>query len=54
MFFINIDHHKTNDVQADINLVDATYPAACQIIYDLLIKWDVEINYDAAGPIHEG
>lgn len=32
---IVIDHHDTNPEFGDINLVDTSYPATCQILYDL-------------------
>ena len=45
---INIDHHATNDNFAQINLVDTSYPATCQILYDLFKFWKVRITPDVA------
>lgn len=45
---IVIDHHISNPGYADINLVDSTYPATCEIVYDLLKSWNIEITPDAA------
>ncbi len=39
-----IDHHSTNDIFSDINLVDASYPATGQIIFDLFRLWGVNIT----------
>lgn len=36
-----IDHHLTNSNFAQTNLVDITYPAAAQMVYDLFIFWHV-------------
>lgn len=41
---IVIDHHLTNTKYANINLVDSSYPATCQIIFDLLKNWGIEIT----------
>ncbi|HAI22503.1 MAG: DHH family/DHHA1 domain protein [Candidatus Collierbacteria bacterium GW2011_GWA1_42_60] len=43
-----IDHHVTNLKYGDINLVDETYTATSQIIYDLFIRWGVEVDKDMA------
>ena len=44
---INIDHHKSNDLFGDYNLVDGNAAAATILIYRLAkaiqIKWDAEI-----------
>lgn len=45
---IIIDHHKSNKEFAKTNLVDVNYPATCQIIYDLLKEWKLEITPDTA------
>lgn len=45
---INIDHHVSNDKYAQINLVDPTYPATCQILHDLFVLWQVEITPEIA------
>jgi len=45
---IVIDHHASNQEYAQINLVDTSYIAVSQIIYDLLCAWEVEISPEAA------
>lgn len=45
---ISIDHHATNNNYADINLVDPTYPATCQMLYDLFKSWDVVMTPEIA------
>ncbi|HAO64904.1 TPA: hypothetical protein DCQ44_02895 [Candidatus Taylorbacteria bacterium] len=45
---IAIDHHATNDNFAEINLVDPTYPATCQILFDLFTIWNVKITPEIA------
>lgn len=45
---IVIDHHATNEKFAQINLVDPTYPATCQILYDLFVSWGVTITPEIA------
>lgn len=45
---ISIDHHETNDNFSQINLVDSTYPATCQILYDLFTLWNVAITPEIA------
>jgi phosphoesterase RecJ-like protein len=45
---IVIDHHATNNNFAQINLVDPTYPATCQILYDLFMLWGIAITSDIA------
>lgn len=45
---ITIDHHATNPNYSEINLVDATYPANCQLLHDLFTLWHVEITKEIA------
>jgi phosphoesterase RecJ-like protein len=45
---IIIDHHVTNQKFAQINLIDSSYPAVCQIVYDLFKLWNVVITKDIA------
>lgn len=48
MTTVVIDHHISNLGYGKINLIDDTYPATCQIVYDLLTCWGVEISKEAA------
>ncbi len=43
-----IDHHITNPKFGDINLVDSSYPATAQIMYDLFKIWGITITQDMA------
>lgn len=45
---ICIDHHATNPKFADINIVDPTYPATTQILFDIYKIWDIDITSDMA------
>jgi phosphoesterase RecJ-like protein len=46
---IVIDHHPSNPGFADINLIEAEYVSAGQIVYELYKLWDVEITPDIAS-----
>ncbi len=43
-----IDHHTTNDNFADINLIETEYPAAGQMVYEILKNQNVDIDHDTA------
>jgi phosphoesterase RecJ-like protein len=43
-----IDHHSSNTGFAAINLIDPTYPAVCQMLYDIFNLWKVEITHPIA------
>lgn len=43
-----IDHHSTNTNYGKINLVDTSYPAVCQILYDLFNIWEIKLTPDLA------
>lgn len=45
---VNIDHHATNAKYANINLVEDSYPATAQIMFDLFIEWGLNISPAAA------
>lgn len=52
---VNIDHHRTNTGDgAVVSLVDSSYPANCQILYDLFRLWGVEITHDIAANLFMG
>lgn len=44
-----IDHHSSNSGFAQVNLVETTYPATTQIIFDLLKTWNINISSDIAA-----
>ncbi|MCL4390028.1 MAG: DHH family phosphoesterase [Patescibacteria group bacterium] len=45
---IVIDHHGSNPNFGKINLVDSSYPACSQLLYDLFQLWSIELNPDVA------
>jgi phosphoesterase RecJ-like protein len=45
---VSIDHHATSQNFATINLIDPSYPATCQILYDLFVLWHVDLTPDMA------
>ena len=54
MMVVNIDHHESNNNFGKINLVDSSYPASCQILFDLFTLWKVEITPDMALCLYVG
>ncbi len=49
---INIDHHASNQLFGDINVVDARYCATGAMIYDLLLAMKVPLNPAGASAIY--
>ncbi|MDQ6993387.1 MAG: DHH family phosphoesterase [Mariprofundus sp.] len=49
---INIDHHASNRLFGDINMVDARYCATGAMIYDLLIAMELSLNFDRATALY--
>ena len=47
-FLINIDHHRSNTMYGDINLVDPTAAATAEVVYELLEQGDMPIPKEAA------
>lgn len=47
-FKVNIDHHKSNDIDADINWVDEKAAACGEMIYKLIKEAGITINKDTA------
>lgn len=45
---INIDHHATKEIFADINYIDPRAAATGEIIYDLLVHMDIDIDQQMA------
>lgn len=43
-----IDHHYTNTSYGDVNIVDSSYPATANILYDLFTLWGVAITKEIA------
>ena len=52
---IVIDHHASNKGFGSlINLIESTYPATAQVLYDLFILWNVFMNHDIAANLFMG
>jgi len=51
---IVIDHHKTNTRYGDINLVDTTYAATCEYLFDIFTEWGIVITKDIAQCLFAG
>lgn len=49
-----IDHHKSNSMYAKMTLLDSGAPAACQVIYDVLLRLGVEIGPGIANAVYTG
>lgn len=45
---VNIDHHASDPLYGDVNLVDATAASTAEIIYDLVTALDVALTRDMA------
>lgn len=54
MMVINIDHHKTNKGDGKINIIESSYPANAQLLYDLFIEMGIEITPEIAGNLFIG
>lgn len=48
MKIINIDHHRTTKGDGDINIVDPTYPAVAELIFDILTCMNIAITEEIA------
>jgi len=49
-----IDHHPTNTGYGDINWIDSSYPATCQMVYELLAAWNSDITPNTATCLFVG
>ncbi|TYP54296.1 DHH family phosphoesterase [Thermosediminibacter litoriperuensis] len=45
---VNIDHHRSNSMYGDLNLVDDSYSSVGEMVYFLLKSLDINIDYDIA------
>ncbi len=43
-----IDHHAGGEAFGRINLIEPSYPATAQILYDLFKVWQINLTHDAA------
>ncbi len=53
-FFVNIDHHRTNTMYGDLNIVDPCASATCELIYDLFKKIGADIDITIASLLLTG
>jgi phosphoesterase RecJ-like protein len=53
-YFINIDHHTTNELFAQYNYVDPKAAATAQIVYELLEEMKIAITPNIADPLFAG
>lgn len=51
---INIDHHKTNDGYATLNVVKPTYCAACEVIAEMFGELNLRLSDIAARLLYAG
>lgn len=51
---INIDHHDSNDFFGKINLVDPHAASTTQILYNLFVRWEINITPDIATALLTG
>ncbi len=51
---IVIDHHPSNPGFADLNLIEPSYPATSQILFDLFDLWKVNITPEIAANLFMG
>lgn len=49
-----IDHHRTNAQFGRINLVETSYPANCQVLFDLFIEWGIRLTPEIASNLFMG
>ncbi|MEE8588728.1 MAG: DHH family phosphoesterase [Sulfurimonadaceae bacterium] len=51
---INIDHHKSNEAYATINVIDTTAISTTQVLFDAFNKHDIKINPKMATALYAG
>lgn len=51
---IVIDHHSTNEKYGNINLVESSYPATAEIVFDLFKIWKVDFTHDISVNLFMG
>lgn len=49
-----IDHHEKGNVYGDVQVIESTMPAACQITFDFLTALNIEIDKDIATYLYTG
>lgn len=51
---VNIDHHATNELYGDLNIVDASYISTTALLFDLFKKSGANINKKMATALYAG
>ncbi len=51
---VNIDHHRTNPGFGKINIVEPSYPATSQILFDLFKEWGIVLDANIAKNLFIG
>ncbi len=51
-FLINIDHHRSNTMYGDINIVDPTAAATAEVVYKLLEEGEMPIPKESATSLY--
>ncbi|QRN86310.1 bifunctional oligoribonuclease/PAP phosphatase NrnA [Clostridia bacterium] len=51
---INIDHHRSNVGFGDLNIVEDTASANCEILFRILTEWEVQWNSQIANALYTG
>lgn len=51
---INFDHHVSNDLFADFNIVDTSAISTTQVIFDFFIQNNIAINFKMATALYAG
>jgi len=54
MDLVMIDHHQPKPAITNVSLIESTYPATCQILYDLFVEWNVNIDANIASNLFIG
>lgn len=51
---INIDHHISNELYGNYNLVNGEIPACCQLLFNLFRDWKIKMNKEIATSLLVG
>lgn len=51
---VAIDHHETNGMFGNINLVLPEYPSSTQVLFDLFSEWGIKLNAEIASNLFVG
>jgi len=49
---INIDHHQSNELFGDLNIVEPSQPSTSAVVFNILKELDIEISKDIALSIY--